>query len=548
MLNYSLNQQHVVHLFHIQIDLSMVAKMATIRKLAIIAGSFADEQLSQTPLEARRIRIGQEALVQQRLDNRMTETRETKGKLSTLDGMPQAPAVHSGEAMIAPVRPLKVGTRMGTRFEVDRINCLNTVATAGELEARMPLDAVCIRMRLDVEHEKYRANCLKTVGKTAAGERKVVDCLNTIKAAAGELEARMPLAAVCIGMRLSVEYKWYRVNCLNTVGKAAAGERKVVNCLNTVKAAAGEHEVRTSGDAGAQQRLDDRVATFRGTNPTNSYRKFQPIVSATRKIVAWSTAGTMVSGPCALTTGTFGDCRSTRRLENNVWMPDDIWILKLNGQLEGKAHSSGKTQNDGRMPCGQGTCEANVQGRVTWIGVKARLGANDQQNAKDTFEAKDRMGASAQFEAENHSKIAEASTIRSAGEIKHIANGRPPGQVGKNTLTHHQMEDALSSPFRAHRHLGATRNSGAWLLGKFQVSHSNDFVAKELQGCHEQSTCSLWGNRCAQCAHGAIIVLNMGNQCAECGAINVLTMELSMCSVWSNRCAQCGAINVLSMG
>ena len=274
----------------------MVAKMATIRKPAIIAGSFADEQLSQTPLEARRIRIDQEALVQQRLDNRMTETRETKGKLSTLDGMPQAPAVHSGEAMIAPVRPLKVGTRMGTRFEVDRINCLNTVATAGELEARMPLDAVCIRMRLDVEHEKYRANCLKTVGKTAAGERKVV------------------------------------------------------NCLNTVKAAAGEHEVRTSGDAGAQQRLDDRVADFRGTNPTNSYRKFQPIVSATRKIVAWSTAGTMVSGPCALTTGTFGDCRSTRRLENNVWMPDDIWILKLNGQLEGKAHSSGKTQNDGRMP------------------------------------------------------------------------------------------------------------------------------------------------------------------------------------------------------
>ena len=192
----------------------MVAKMATIRKLAIVAGSFADEQLSQTPLEARRIRIDQEVLVQQRLDNRMTETRETKGKLSTLDGMPQAPAVHSGEAMIAPVRPLKVGTRMGTRFEVDRINCLNTVATAGELEARIPLDAVCIRMRLDVEHEKYRANCLKTVGKTAAGERKVVDCLNTVKAAAGELEARMPLAAVCIGMRLNVAYKWYRVNCV----------------------------------------------------------------------------------------------------------------------------------------------------------------------------------------------------------------------------------------------------------------------------------------------------------------------------------------------
>ena len=74
----------------------MVAKMATIRKLAIIAGSFGDEQLSQTPLEARRIRIDQEALVQQRLDNRMTETREAKGKLSTLDGMPQAPAVIAG--------------------------------------------------------------------------------------------------------------------------------------------------------------------------------------------------------------------------------------------------------------------------------------------------------------------------------------------------------------------------------------------------------------------------------------------------------------------
>ena len=523
MLNYSLNQQHVVHLFHIQIDLSMVAKMATIRKLAIIAGSFGDEQLSQTPLEARRIRIDQEALVQQRLDNRMTETRETKGKLSTLDGMPQAPAVHSGEAMIAPVRPLKVGTRMGTRFEVDRINCLNTVATAGELEARMPLDAVCIRMRLDVEHEKYRANCLKTVGKTAAGGRKVVDCLNTIKAAAGELEARMPLAAVCIGMRLNVEYKWYRVNCLNTVGKAAAGERKVVNCLNTVKAAAGEHEVMTSGDAGAQQRLDDRVATFRGTNPTNSYRKFQPIVSATRKIVAWSTAGTMVSGPCALTTGTFGDCRSTRRLENIVWRPDDNRILKLNGQLEGKAHSSGKTQNDGRMPCGQGTCEANVQGRVTWIGVKARLGANDQHNAKDTFEAKDRVGASAQFEADNHSKIAEASTIRSAGEIKHIANGRPPGQVGKNTLTHHQMEDALSSPFRAHRHLGATRNSGACMF-----SHVDSHVVNSK--FHIRTISWRKSYKAA-----------MSNQRAHCGAINVLNvrMQQSLCSIW--------AINVLDV-
>ena len=243
----------------------MVAKMATIRKPAIIAGSFADEQLSQTPLEVRRIRIDQEALGQ---DNRMTETRETKGKLSTLDGMPQAPAVHSGEAMMAPVRPLKVGTRMGTRFAVDRINvnCLDTVATAGELEARMSLDAMCIRMRLDVEHEKYQANCLNTVGKTAASKRKVVDCLNTVKATAGELEARMPLDAMCIGTRLNVEYEGYRVNCLNTIGKAAAGERKVMNCLNTVKAAAGELEVRTSGDAGAQQRLDDRMADFRGAN------------------------------------------------------------------------------------------------------------------------------------------------------------------------------------------------------------------------------------------------------------------------------------------
>ena len=148
-------------------------------------------------------------------------------------------------------------------------------------------------------------------------------------------------------------------------------------------------------------------------------------------------------------------------------MSEDHWILKANGQLEGKAHSSDRTQNDGRMPCGQGTCEANVQGRVTRIGVKAQLGANDQHTAKDNSEARDRVGDSAQFEAGNHSKVVEASTIRSAGEIKHIANGRPPGRVGKNTLTHHQMEDALSSPFRAHRHvhLGDTRNSGAWWLG-----------------------------------------------------------------------------------
>ena len=74
----------------------MVAKMATIREPAIIAGSFADEQLSQTPLEVRRIRIDQEALVQQRLDDRMKETRETKGKLTTLDDMPKASDVHGG--------------------------------------------------------------------------------------------------------------------------------------------------------------------------------------------------------------------------------------------------------------------------------------------------------------------------------------------------------------------------------------------------------------------------------------------------------------------
>ena len=132
-------------------------------------------------------------------------------------------------------------TRMTTRFEVNRIICLNTVATAGGLEARKPLDAMRIITRLDVEQEEYQANCLNTVGI-----------------------------------------------------KTAAGERKVANCLNTVKAAADEHKVRTSGDAGAQQRSGDRKAgtyladqeyplasrysrqsliissgQFQGTNPTN---------------------------------------------------------------------------------------------------------------------------------------------------------------------------------------------------------------------------------------------------------------------------------------
>ena len=84
------------------------------------------------------------------------------------------------------------------------------------------------------------------------------------------------------------------------------------------------------------------------------------------------------------------------------------------------------------------------------------------------------MGADDQFEASDQSRVAEANIIRSAGRIKHTANGRPPReQVGKNALTHQQMADALNPQFRAHRHLGTSRSSGAWLC-KSQASQSNE--------------------------------------------------------------------------
>jgi hypothetical protein len=88
------------------------------------------------------------------------------------------------------------------------------------------------------------------------------------------------------------------------------------------------------------------------------------------------------------------------------------------------------------------------------------------------------MGADDQFEASNQSRVAEANIIRLAGRIKHTTNGRPPRErVGKNALTHQQMANALNPHFQAHRHLGASRNSGAW-LSKFQDSNRTIFATK----------------------------------------------------------------------
>ena len=99
------------------------------------------------------------------------------------------------------------------------------------------------------------------------------------------------------------------------------------------------------------------------------------------------------------------------------------------------------------------------------------------------------MGADDQFEASDQSRVAEANIIRSAGRIKHTANGRPPRErVGKNALAHQQMADALDPHFQAHRHLGASRNSGAW-LNKFQDSQSNDFRDERTTRMGQQLMC-----------------------------------------------------------
>ena len=116
-------------------------KLTTLDGMPKAENEEASQQQQQTE-EEQQSALQQEApeKKQSPLDTqvRHVERRTPKmnDKLKQLDGIPRAPAVqcHGGEAMIAPVRPFKVGTRMTTRFEVDRMNCLNTVATAGEIE------------------------------------------------------------------------------------------------------------------------------------------------------------------------------------------------------------------------------------------------------------------------------------------------------------------------------------------------------------------------------------------------------------------------------